>query len=172
MVELRGDKCRLRALEPADLQVVYIWENDPEVWRVSGTIAPISRERLQQFIAEQSYDLYATREMRLIIESDGIAVGTLDVVDFDPHHRRCGIGVLIYDTSQRRRGYARSAITLFAEYARDTLGLRQIWASVAADNSASIALFEGCGFERCGYRKAWLRRGKEYIDEVEFQVLL
>lgn len=171
-MELRGDICRLRALEPTDLDVVYLWENDPEVWRVSGTIAPLSRERLAQFIAEQSYDLYATRQMRLIIESGGIAVGTLDIVDFDPHHRRFGIGILVYDGSQRRHGYARSAIALVKEYARNTLGVRQIWATVAADNSASIALFESCGFERCGYRRAWLRRGTEYVDEVEFQALL
>lgn len=171
-MELRSDICRLRALEPTDLDVIYLWENDPAVWRVSGTIAPISRERLRQFIAEQSYDLYATHEMRLVIESEGVTVGTLDIVDFDPHHRRFGIGILVYDTSHRRQGYARSAIALIKEYARNTLGVRQIWATVAADNSASIALFEGCGFERCGYRRAWLRRGTEYIDEVEFQALL
>lgn len=172
MLDLRNDICRLRALEPSDLELLYLWENDPEIWRVSGTIAPISRERLQQFIAEQSYDLYATREMRLIIESDGIAIGTLDILDFDPHHRRFGIGILIYDTTYRRHGYAHSAITLIKEYAHNTLGLKQIWASVAADNDASIALFESCGFERCGYRRAWQRRGTEYIDEVEFQALL
>ena len=172
MVDLHSDICRLRALEPSDLELLYLWENDPEVWRVSGTIAPIPREQPARFAAEQSYDLYATRQMRLIIESDGVAVGTLDVVDFDPHHRRFGIGILIYDTSHRRHGYAHSAIELIKTYARNTLGLKQIWASVAEDNDASIALFEGCGFERCGHRKAWLRRGTEYVDEVEFQHLL
>lgn len=172
MFELRGDMCRLRALEPSDLELVYLWENDPEVWRVSGTTAPISRERLARFIEEQSYDLYATRQMRLVIEHEGIAIGTLDILDFDPHHRRFGIGILVYDPNDRRRGYAREVISLIKEYARTTLGLRQIWATIAADNTPSIALFESSGFELSGRRREWLRRGTEYVDELEYQCLL
>lgn len=171
-MELRSDICHLRALEPSDLEIIYLWENDPEVWRVSGTIAPISRERLNQYIAEQSYDLYATRQMRLVIESEGVAIGTLDIIDFDPHHRRFGLGILVYNTSHRRQGYARSAINIIMDYARNTLGLKQIWATIATDNAPSIALFESCGFTLCGRRKEWLRRGTEYIDELEYQVLL
>lgn len=165
-------KCRLRALEPHDIDSLYIWENDPDVWRVSGTTAPLSYQRIAQFVEEQSYDLYATRQMRLIIESEGIAVGTLDIVDFDPQHLRFGIGILIYPTDARGKGYARAAIEAIIGYARETLALRQIWASVAADNDASIALFEGCGFELCGVRKSWLRRNNGYIDQLEYQFLL
>lgn len=58
---LQADKCRLRAVEPADVDSMYIWENDPDVWRVSGTTEPFSRERLQRFVEEQRFDIYATR---------------------------------------------------------------------------------------------------------------
>lgn len=172
MFELRSEICRLRALEPSDLELIYIWENDPEIWCVSGTIAPVSRERLARFIEEQNYDLYTTRQMRLVIERHDVAIGTLDIIDFDPHHRRFGIGILIYDNSDRQQGYASSAIELIKSYARDTLGLRQIWATIAADNVPSIALFESRGFEQCGRRKGWLRRGSDYIDELEYQLFL
>ena len=106
---------RLRALEPSDLELLYLWENDPEVWRVSGTLSPISRERLARFIEEQNYDLYATRQMRLIIEADGTMVGSVDIFDFDPQHRRLGIGILIYQESDRRKGYAKEAINAIIE---------------------------------------------------------
>ena len=43
---------------------MYLWENDPEVWRVGGATAPLSLERIAQFVEEQSYDLYATKQMR------------------------------------------------------------------------------------------------------------
>ena len=165
--------CHLRALEPADVDMLYLWENDPEVWRVSGTTAPLSLERIAQFVEEQSYDLYATRQMRLVIECEGVAVGTLDIVEFDPQHLRFGIGILIYAPEARRKGYAHAAIDAIAEYARNTLALKQIWASVAADNAASIALFEGCGFTRCGTRTSWLRRADGcYTDQHEYQLLL
>lgn len=164
--------CRLRALEPSDIELLYLWENDPEVWRVGGTTAPLSLERIAQFVAEQSYDIYATRQMRLVIEAEGIAVGTLDIVDFDPQHLRFGIGILIYAPEARRKGYAHAAIEAIKSYARDTLMLKQIWASVATDNTPSIALFEGCGFTRCGTRKSWLRHPDGYTDQHEYQCLL
>lgn len=163
---------RLRALEPSDLEVLYIWENDPDVWRVSGTLSPISRERLAHFIEEQSYDIYTTRQMRLIIEAEGMIVGSLDIFDFDPQHRRFGIGILIYQDDYRRKGYAKEVITEVVKYGRNTLDLRQIWATIAADNIASIALFESCGFTKCAHRKEWLNRGGEFIDELEYQLIL
>lgn len=163
---------RLRALEPSDLEVLYIWENDPDVWRVSGTLSPISRERLAHFIEEQSYDIYTTRQMRLIIEAEGMIVGSLDIFDFDPQHRRFGIGILIYEDDYRRKGYAKEVITEVVKYGRNTLNLKQIWATIAADNIASIALFESCGFTKCAHRKEWLNRGSEFIDELEYQLIL
>ena len=172
MLSIVGDKCRLRALEPSDLELLYLWENDTEVWHVSGSCAPVSRERLQHFIEEQNYDIYATRQMRLIVESQGMAVGTLDIVDFDPQNSHFGIGILIYAAENRRLGFASSAIEAIKEYGRTTLFVNQIWASVAEDNIASLELFRRCGFEECGRRKAWLRREEGYIDEIEFQCLL
>ena len=172
MLSITGERCRLRALEPSDLELLYLWENDPEVWRVSGSCGPVSRERLQHFIEEQNYDIYATRQMRLIVESNGMAIGTLDIIDFDPQNMRFGIGILIYANENRRMGFARSAIEAIKEYGRTTLFVNQIWASVAEDNIASLELFRGCGFEECGRRKAWLRREGGYIDEIEFQCLL
>lgn len=159
-------------MEPSDIETMYIWENDPEVWRVGGTTSPVSLERLARFVAEQDYDIYASRQTRLVIEAEGIAVGSVDILDFDPQHLRFGIGILIYAPEHRRQGYAHAAIETIKRYARETLMLRQIWASVAADNSASIALFEVCAFEVCGRRKAWLRRPEGYVDQLELQCLL
>lgn len=172
MMTIPADICRLRALEPSDVDMLYLWENNPEVWRASGTTSPLSRERIAQFIVEQSYDIYATHQMRLIIESEGVAVGSVDIFDFDPQHLRLGIGILVYAPEERRRGYAKAAIDAIKLYCRNTLCLKQIWASIAADNQASISLFEKCGFQRCGTRKAWLRRADGFVDQHEYQLLL
>ena len=76
------ESVRLRALEPSDLELLYLWENDPEVWRVSETIAPISRERLARLIKDQDYDIHASRQMRLMIDVDNVAVGCVDLFNF------------------------------------------------------------------------------------------
>lgn len=162
----------LRALEPSDLEVLYLWENDPDVWRVSGTLAPVSRDRLARFISEQSYDIYATRQMRLIVDVDGVMVGSVDIFDFEPLHRRFGVGILIYADEHRRKGYASRVIELIKEYARNTLDLRQIWVTVDEDNSASVALFESCGFVLSARRREWVNRAGVFIDELEYQCML
>ena len=99
-------------------------------------------------------------------------MGSVDIFDFDPQHRRFGIGVLIYENNDRRKGYAKESINAIIEYGRRTLNLKQIWATITADNSASIALFESCGFTLCGRRKEWICRGGEFIDELEYQLIL
>lgn len=172
MLKLDTSICRLRALEPQDVDLLYVWENDVEVWCVSGTIAPLSYERIARFVEEQSYDLNTTRQMRLIVEVEGRAVGSVDIFDFEPQHQRFGLGVLIYAPQDRRCGYARAAIGAVVEYARDVLGLRQVWAMIAVDNTPSIALFESLGFERCAHRRDWLRRGREFVDVYDYQLLL
>jgi diamine N-acetyltransferase len=166
------ENIQLRAIEPADLEMLYHWENDPAVWRVSGTMAPISRDRLARFISEQVYDLYATRQMRLMVDVDNVAVGCVDIFDFEPLHRRFGIGILIYADEHRRRGYARRVIDMVKEYARNTLDLRQIWVTIDENNPASVALFEGCGFTLSARRREWINRGGKFIDELEYQCFL
>ena len=166
------ENIQLRAIEPADLEMLYHWENDPAVWRVSGTVAPISRDRLARFISEQVYDLYATRQMRLMVDVDNVAVGCVDIFDFEPLHRRFGIGILIYADEHRRRGYASRVIDMVKEYARNTLDLRQIWVTIDEDNPASVALFEGCGFTLSARRREWINMGGKFIDELEYQCFL
>lgn len=170
MFSIDAAKCRLRALEPSDVELLYIWENDPEVWRVSGTLAPLSLERIARFIEEQNYDIYATRQMRLIVDVEGVVVGSVDIFDFDPSNRRFGIGILIY-SHERRQGYARAAIEATLRYGVEVLGVKQVWASIAADNEPSIALFESCGFEQCGCRRAWLRMPEGFVDQLEYQIV-
>ena len=53
MNALETDIIRLRALEPEDVDVLYKWENDTNIWKVSNTVAPFSRYILRQFIENQ-----------------------------------------------------------------------------------------------------------------------
>ena len=94
-MSLEGELTRLRALEAEDVDLLYVWENDPAVWGVSGTLAPFSRHTLRRFLDEQRFDLYAARQLRLVVETlDGRAVGLVDLFEFEPVDLRAGIGML------------------------------------------------------------------------------
>jgi len=170
---LSGRTVRLRAVEPDDVEIMYRWENDPAVWRVSGTLAPFSRYSLMKFVEEQRFDIYRTGQLRLIIENTGgTAVGTLDLFDLAPLDRRAGVGILIYDASQRRQGYASDALAALRDYAREALGLHQLWCNVGADNEASLRLFERAGFVRSGCKRDWTLTPEGFRDELILQLII
>ena len=53
---LQSELIKLRAMEPEDIEILYRWENDTDIWKVSNTIAPFSKYVLRQFIENQSRD--------------------------------------------------------------------------------------------------------------------
>lgn len=170
-MHIEGEKVCLRAVEPEDVELMYRWENDPTIWAVSGTIAPFSRHQLQRFLDEQQFDLQQTRQQRLIIQTrdEGRAVGALDLFELDLLNCRAGIGVLIAEPSDRGRGYAKDAVEAVVRYAREVLGLSQLWCNVGANNTASRKLFAACGFAECGTKRQWLWSPDGWQDEVFMQ---
>ena len=174
-MNIEGAICRLRALEPQDIDVMYGWENDTDLWRVSGTMAPFSRHSLMRFIEEQQYDIYASRQQRFVIEADvdgeARAVGAIDLFDFDPQNLRAGVGIVI-SAEYRKLGYAKDALNILEHYAKDVLHLHQLWCGIGADNQASIRLFQGAGFVECGRRREWILTADGAIDEILMQKIL
>ena len=171
-MNIEGRICCLRALEPADLDAMYGWENDTNVWRVSGTSAPFSRHVLSRLIEEQQFDIYATRQLRMVVESClGEVVGAVDLFEFDPQNLRAGVGIVI-DAKHRRKGYALDALSTVEWYAREVLHLRQLWCSVTEDNTASQQLFTCAGYTECGRRKEWILTPDGTLDELLFQKML
>ena len=169
-MNIEGRICRLRALEPEDLDIMYGWENDTNVWRDSGTTAPFSRHVLSRLIDEQQFDIYATRQMRLVIEDVATreTVGAVDIFEFDPHNRRAGVGIIV-SPPYRQRGFALDALRALERYARDILHLHQLWCSIAEDNTASLALFARAEYEQCGRRREWLLTTNGTVDEILMQ---
>ncbi len=170
---LETDLVRLRALEPEDVEILYRWENDTTIWRVSETIAPFSKYMLRQFIENQSHSIYETGQLRLIIEQKETAraVGAIDLFDIDPYNRRAGVGILIYDQDDRKKGYAASALSAITRYCFEVLGLNQIYCNVPANNTASLSLFKGRGFTTAGLKKEWIKTTADWQDEYLLQLL-
>ena len=167
-MSLEGELTRLLADE--DVELLYVWENYPAVWGVSGTLAPFSRHTLRRFLDEQRFDLYAARQLRLVVETlDGRAVGLVHLFEFEPVDLRAGIGILIHGAGDRGRGFASDALDVLCSYARQVLGLHQLWSSGAPDNAASLTLFRRAGFVECGRKREWRRTPDGWADELLLQ---
>ncbi|MCW3070179.1 MAG: acetyltransferase, ribosomal protein N-acetylase [Bacteroidetes bacterium] len=171
-MKLKGQMVTLRALEPEDIDVLYNWENDPENWAVSNTQTPFSRFVLEQYITTAHVDIYSAKQLRLMIcDKEGKAVGSIDLFDFEPNHLRAGVGILVADKTDRRKGYASEALELLRNYCFDILNLHQIYCNITTDNESSILLFQKHGFQITGIKKQWIRSGSGYKDELLLQLI-
>src|SRR5512145_603488 len=127
---MNGSKVSLRAMEPEDVEILYRWENDRSIWHLSNTLTPMSHFHLEQFVLSAAQDIYVTRQMRMMIAlnepQEGIkTIGSIDLFDFEPAHRRAGVGILIHENF-RGKGYASEALGIFINYVTETLHLHQL----------------------------------------------
>jgi acetyltransferase, GNAT family len=169
---MESNKVRLRAMEPEDLDLLYEIENDIETWHVGAVNVPYSRYLLHDYIAHATGDIYADRQLRLIIEDKkGNSVGLIDLVDFDPQHSRAEVGIIL-QTKHRRRGYATEAMKLILDYARKVIHLHQVYAIVSVNNQPSLNLLKSLGFREYTTMKDWLREDNCFVDAQLLQYFL
>ncbi|MDA3879582.1 MAG: GNAT family N-acetyltransferase [Prolixibacteraceae bacterium] len=169
-MNIQHNHITLRALEPSDIEMLYKWENNTESWHVSNLHAPISKHNLLRYIEASHCDIWESKELRLIIENENQrAVGTIELFDFDPYHSRAGIGIMIYESSERRKGLALSTLETIALYARDELGIAQLYANILSTNIASLKLFEKASYKITGTKTNWIRTPIGWEDEYLLQ---
>ena len=164
---------RLRALEPEDLELLYEWENNDAYWPLSNTVTPFSRFTLKRYLENSHKNIYETGQLRLMIDhlEDKITIGTIDIFDFDPFHKRAGVGILIANESYRRKGLAAMSLNCLIEYCFKTLQLHQLYCNILANNSESMELFKKQGFVQAGIKKDWVNTSDGYLDEYMFQLI-
>ncbi len=172
MQTLSGKHISLRALEPEDLEFLFETENNQEFWEVSHTQTPFSKFILKQYLENSHLDIYEAKQLRLIIEElpSKNQVGIIDLFDFNPQHKRAGIGILVAKKHQQK-GYANEALELLIQYSFTILQLRQLYANITTDNQNSIQLFGKHNFKKVGVKKDWLFNQNQYKDELLLQLI-
>ena len=166
------DKISLRALEPSDIEVLLKVENDDRYWKYANRTEPYSRNLLQKYIEQQKQDIFEVRQKRFAISLETIDIlGFIDIFDFEPIHRRAGIGIFILE-KYRGIGIGKKSVTLIGEYAKKNLNLNCIYANIAKENISSINLFESCGFIKIGLKREWNFYENSFHGEYLYQRII
>lgn len=170
--QLQSENLLLRAPELTDLDFMFHIENDTRLWLVSACKIPYSRYLLHQYIETNTHDIYADKQLRLMVEhcQSGEVVGVVDLFDFSPANHRAEVGIVI-DEAFRRQGYAREALSIVCDYVESVLGMHQLYAYFLCDNNAACNLFAQCGFNRMATLPDWVLSGREYKDVCLYQRL-
>jgi len=172
MNTLVGNLVKLRALEPEDLEFLFQIENNEIFWEVSHTQTPFSKYVLKQYLENAHLDIFESKQLRLIIEEKSTKkkVGMIDLFDFNPQHKRAGIGILIHPDFQQK-GFASEALELIIKYSFSYLQLHQLYANIIAENEKSLALFNKHQFKKVGIKKDWIFFDGKMKDEILFQLI-
>lgn len=90
---LINDRIYLRPVEPEDLDIMYVMENDPAFWEISCLTVPYSRYILKEYIENSQSDMYADKQIRLMIirRDDEVTLGTIDITDYAPQIGRAHV---------------------------------------------------------------------------------
>lgn len=170
---MKYKEIKLRAVEPEDLELLYEWENNSNYWIISNTVTPFSKFTLKRYIENSHKNIYETGQLRLMIDhiKTNKSIGTIDLFDFDPFHKRAGLGILIADESFRRKGYASMAVRCLIDYCFKTLLLHQLWCNILDNNCESIDLFKKLGFSEIGIKKDWIKTDDGYLSEHMYQLI-
>jgi RimJ/RimL family protein N-acetyltransferase len=102
----------------------------------------------------------------LVAEDDGAIVGRLSIArDLHPASEHVGDVGLMVARDYRRRGAGKALMEGAEEWAR-SVGIRKLELHVFPYNEPAIALYEGLGYEREGFRRRHYRRGTEFVDAI------
>lgn len=169
---LESDRIKLRKADISDLDFLYSLENDTSLWYVSDTRTPFSKFDIRNHLENSIYDIYTTKQLRLIVElqSNKEICGVADLFDFDPHNHRAGIGLVICEKC-RLQGIAKESLELLIDYCRNVLCINQIWGIVDEDNLISMKLLKSLNFEKTGVLKLWKKSASGYKN-VFFEQLI
>ena len=163
---------KIRALEIADLPLLYRWENDAAAWVDSDTHNPLSQHLLREYIESSTGDLYKDGQLRLIIEDEGVTAGCVDLFDLDARSRKAAMGLYIAP-EMRGQGLATEAVTWMLSYAREFLHLHQLYAIIRQSNAACCTVYRDLGFREDAVLKEWvILPDGSYDDAIVFQKIL
>ena len=162
----------LRPRTDDDLDLLFEIAADLDTWEERNPQAPrpLTRDRFDARLA-RSVDSDALGDaVSLVIDVDGIAVGSASLFDFDFLARHAEAGVSLVENA-RGRGIGTAATIQLVEFGFVRHNLRRIHLQAIASNIAAIRAYEKAGFVIEGRQRqhAWVRG--TYADIVRMGIL-
>ncbi len=172
---LENNIIKLRAIEPEDLELLFEWENNSQIWQVSNTLAPYSKFVLKQYIENSNKNIYETKQLRLLIidkQNNNIPIGTIDLYDIDFYNLKAGVGILVADDKNRKKGFANQTLKIIINYTFNHLGLKQLFCEISEQNIASLKLFKKHDFKISGKFINWRKKVNNFENIYFLQKIL
>ncbi|UCH04977.1 MAG: GNAT family N-acetyltransferase [Candidatus Thorarchaeota archaeon] len=156
----------LRALRESDIGSMLLHWNTWELRHTIGAPLPRSRAAMEEwFVRTSKTDPWKDDEITLAIteKRSGEFLGVATLRAIRSPHNRGRIGISIYDSENRSKGYGTDATRVVLWIAFHILGLHSISLDTFPDNERAVRTYESCGFKRVGLlRKTEFMAGQHH----------
>lgn len=168
-MELYGERVRLRALEPEDMEMLRKIKDDP--WSeslVGGWSLPVSR--LQQLTWYENLNK-EQHTIRFIIETENeVAVGSVMLINIDWKNRSAETGIIIV-REYSSKGIGFDAAMTRTKFAFEELNLIRLESNILAHNVVSQRLALKVGYKLEGIRHKAVYKNGQYHDVFVYSIL-
>jgi len=165
----RGERVRLRAVEPEDWPWFAAWNEDDQVSRAADGIPfPESREAVKRWTERMATREPGNDRFRwLIVDGAGEPVGTINTHSCDRQSGTFSYGVAVAARWQGH-GYAAEAVRLVLRYFFAELGYQKVNVHVYEFNEGSRRLHEQLGFVQEGRLRRMIFTGGRHWDTLVY----
>ena len=160
----------LRIPKLLDLDQLLLWENNLDNSLFSDNPIFYTMEQIEEFL-NSDQDIFLDRQIRFMIDSNGLSVGCVDLFEYDIVNSRAGVGIFI-DEKFRNMGIATEALSLLKSICIKDYFISNLHANILHTNIASTQLFERVGFTKNGVKENWIRTENSMLDVWFFQCFL
>lgn len=170
---LDGERVRLTALAPSDLEPLYAMQSDLEVCRYL-LYEPRSRAQVIEVLARDAGALRLEKSgdylQPAIRDHAGRFLGTMYLELHSVDDRTAEIGWILLPGSQGH-GFALEAATLLLDLCFGEFGLHRVYAELDPRNTASVTLCERLGMRHEGHFVEDMYLKGEWTDTGRYAIL-
>lgn len=181
---LVGTKVILEEIDPASIEQMRVWRNDPALRRFFREWKDISKDKQAKWYEERGNNTHPNhiyfQIMAIPKVADGIRaefadidkrvlIGCCGILNVDWRLRSGELSIFIRP-DYHGKGCGKETLTLLMRYAFEEVNLHKFWGECYNSNSA-INLYRGVGFKDDGMiRDSWYHDGK-YGNSYVFSIL-
>lgn len=158
---LKGERVRLRRVEPDDHPDILRWQNEPEVARW------MNYDRVFSLADVRASEARAIEEGHpFIVEVEGRGIGRIGLNNIRPRDRIASLYIFIGEPDAWGQGYGLEALWVLLDFGFTRLNLRKIELWMLAGNERAARLYKTAGFVEDARVPERSFLDGEYVDQV------
>lgn len=170
---IKGEKVSLVQLTEGDIDEIYrqVSQSDEQNFSSLGAAIPLNLQYIKKVAtAENNFSSLKDYIELGIKENSNKIVGTIGLGPIDMKNNNLILGLSIYDSKNRGKGFGSEAITLATDFAFLELNVHRVYLGCFNFNEKAAVLYERLGFKLEGVNRSFVYRNGNYYDEIIFGI--